>query len=292
MSKSILSLRFFSSDKLILITSNKVASRYCSLFFENGGVNNYGVQIDVDSDFNLVSYNLAHNYSSLYTLKDTIAITNLQKEWSDFLNKKNKKDVLFLYRDPGERTISGIVQEFIVVITDLQHNFITKLFIEKTYSEKIYTEFINNSVDSILKNGNKDLYNIYYNFLSEYIKYESSTLTQKHHIRPYLLYLYDFIKNYNLDKNKIHLLDIDNSESDIETILNKYGLEKKISNSEKFARASNGEIKKIVEKIISEAPDNKANHELFTAIRYITNMIEMETIFFEKIKKLPENILK
>ena len=153
MNKSILSLRFFSSDKLILITSNKVASRYCSLFFENGGVNNYGAQIDVDYDFNLVSYNLAHNYNSLYTLKDTIAITNLQKEWSDFLNKKNKKDVLFLYRDQGERTISGIVQEFLLVITDLQHNFITKLFIEKTYSEKIYTEFINNTVDAILKNG-------------------------------------------------------------------------------------------------------------------------------------------
>lgn len=290
MINSLLSLRVFSSEKLIVITLNKVASRYVSLFFKNDSPTNYEATVDVDSEFNIMNYTLPNKFNSLYKIKESTAIATLKKEWDEILNKKNKKDILFLYREPYERTISGISQEFLVDMENVKNTFITKLFVQNLYDINTYHSFLNDSITHIVKNEKDKVYELYSNFIKEYIKFESIALIKKHHVRPYLIYLYDFLKNHDIDRNKLFLLNIDDSSIDLESFLNRYELERNKKINDKTARGSNNEIKQLVEKTINDFTSDVHNRELYSIARYIENIIEMETVFFEKIKKLPQNI--
>ena len=296
--KDTLNLRFFSSDKLILITSNKVASRYVSSFFEKASPTNYGTLLNVDSDFNLISVDTQNAYETYYTFDKFSAIQKTQEEWESIMTKKNKKDVLFLYRDPYERTLSGIVQEFIISIEYIKHTFIAKLFIEEhmNSSPSLYYRFKNGSLfgasESDKLDATDEIYKLYESFLINYIEFESSNLIKKHHIRPYLIYLYDFIKNSNIDLNKLYLFNIDDSDIDLKETLLKYELTRNSQLTEKFSMGSNSLFKDILKNIIDQAFLNNSNLGLLNSIEYFYNMADIENTFFNKIKKLPQNIKK
>ena len=92
--------KVWSTDKLVIFTVPKVASRFIEYSLQQSNINPHANNVYIDDDFKL---------------KET-RLSNLSNELSNDIkninNNKNKKDLLFLYRNPKTKLLSAIVQDF------------------------------------------------------------------------------------------------------------------------------------------------------------------------------------
>ena len=110
--KNSFELHYFSSNKLILITFNKGASRFVSNYFTEYTE----AAIKVNSDFEITNGHIVYSNS-----EEDLSFKGLKEEWKSVITKNCSKDIIFLYRNPIERVITGIIQEFATAVCSGQH---------------------------------------------------------------------------------------------------------------------------------------------------------------------------
>jgi hypothetical protein len=288
-----LHLDFFSSDKLILITLPKVASRYVGEIFEHND-NCYLTKLSIDYDFSILEINTTQNHDKLFSIKSDTAKQNTEEQWNSILNGNFEKDIIFLYREPYQRIISGIIQEFFGEFDNLKNSFIFKPYIDSIFENISLYNIIKSKEPFELYNmidDNNDFYKMYEIFLINFIEYESVNLIKRTHVSLYLVYLNDLIKNL-ITKNKIHLLDIDNLNTDLKNILINYNLKPRPTNIDEESKRSNEKIKNILDNIIQNIEDKQYSKEFINTIDIVNQIIEIENIFYKKIKLIGQNEIR
>jgi hypothetical protein len=291
---------FYSSEKLILITYNKVATSYSCEFFRDTESNNYEIPIQVDSDYNVVHKSIITEIDKYYKMKQVDISEKFNQEWKSILDKTTKKDILILYRNPFNYTLSGIVQEFGISIQSILNkenidDFFSKSFFEKyIYENELFELLKHNNFFEVTDNS--EIFQIYKELLIKYIELESSFLIGKHHTKPYLIYLYLFLLKSNIDTNKLKILDIDDNRIKLKSVFESYGLKNprlNLSNEEKIKR-SNFNFKNSIENLFSKKYSDmlidNPSFNLDKSINYLKFIISIESEFYDKLKKLPYNL--
>src|SRR6056300_822232 len=93
-------LRLFESEKLVVFSKPKVATRFLeSMPFDDitGGVH---FNWDSNICYNDCTPKVNHGYEDIFS------------------KSKNKKDIIFLYRNPRERFITGFIQSTVISYLD------------------------------------------------------------------------------------------------------------------------------------------------------------------------------
>jgi len=284
-----LGLKCYQNDEYVVITSLKVATRFCDDYFYN---NNLSEVIDI-----------AHRNGKFYAIKNGEDYHHYDErnKPSDFLHDivegKEKRKIIFLYRQPLERYIATLNHFFVDFLEAIMFDFekyplkqymihypniknnkgigdmirnrlripkyvkdsVTKEMFETIINSDIDLSRIRQKLDSKSKERNKQNLklkkseiSVLHEMASIFLNYESEQVFEDQHYSSY-------IKSYNLiinDKNceNISLVDIDNinlmTVLNIKTTLkNKRGVEYDRVASD---TKSNTTLKKIIRKAIEE----------------------------------------
>jgi hypothetical protein len=304
-----LDLHFMSSDKLILITSNKVGSRYSSNWFKPPL--GFNAMFPVNKDFNIKKTKKC-NMAFLWDTSDDEDFDDAKKlnlqdkfydEYTSIRNNTNKKDVLFLYRNPLERVISGIVQEWFSTVSGSEKiDYKLKTILKSLPGgDSFYYKTLKNpwwiSHVAYRPDFSKNELDIIQYLLVEYaLEYTSTNMFQTSHTNFITSYLYNFITNANLDTNKIKLFNLDDNSIHLSKILNKYFEVSYYSNGEhddKHKESNNG-LKNLLINNDNSPSNNSLDDEIDGKLKLIKsriiNSLEIELYFYEKLKNLPYNI--
>lgn len=282
---------YFSSQKLILITFNKGASRYTSDFFANDM--EAVVQFTDEFDINGCSIIQSPNPDS----KTTFSKKDIIKEWNSVLDKTCTKDVIFLYRNPYKRLISGIIQEFGSTLSSGntgndhdQFNFPLKAILQSyTQSEETYQfiqkhrgSFINKINDKLDRNIVNNITNVFKKYLHEFSK---TSIVNTNHTYLYFSYLHYFINSDKIDTNKIKIIDLDNMPISLEEIYNTYELQKLEGRDNTL---SNKYMVEIYQSILRNNNDIKYNFANIESM--FMSAISTEMFFYRKLKESKYNL--
>lgn len=262
-------LRFWNTKKLIVISSPKVASS----FLDNTFYKDYESTIQ-----NIFLFN--NDLSITYT----VPVEEVDRiDFEKIFTNTNKKDILILYRNPKEKFLSGIIQDFIPTLIDSTYQIDYIIYNYFKQHNLDVSEFLNNSnlQNKIhIKNINENEKFQYYfkHLLKLYYEYiiENNKLTV--HTNPTLLTIYAFINDKIKDKNKIHLIDIDNVSDDflknyLEDKYELYTVKTQDKNTQK-------PLKNILIDVIKE----------FKLENKLENFLKDEMFIYKLIKNLKQNI--
>lgn len=272
-----LNLRFYETDKLIVLTKSKVASRTCDEYFST--TSNY---VSHESDIDLED--MDGNYIPTFP-KLSPDLNDRYTKLTDI--KKNKKDILLLYRNPLNRLLSGIIQDNIIEHLN-NPNFLIRDIIRNNCTNSIYdvSNSLKAAINGNLNNINNELKVDADLVIGQLIKtlvndiIINLSLEQTVHIEPYL-HVYDYFINEKFDGVKVSLINIDNEQNDLNNILSKYELIN-LNNPTLFKHSNSYLVKSFIQYIDL----NKINlREIFHKYLYA------EQYFYNKFEKSKLNIL-
>jgi hypothetical protein len=290
-------IHFTTSDSLIGITYAKCGSRYLTSWFKPNG---YCSLINVYYDYKInstIEQIRIHSDETAEELSEeelNIIRININEEYNKFLLGNTKKDILFLYRNPFERIISGIVQEFFSEIRSVEYGDKMKSKLNLIQGGiEFYSKIISNQniFDSVIQNDEhftKDEYTILQFLLLEYaLEYTDLFLQNTTHTNPQLIPLYIFIENLSKYNNQIKLFDLDNEELDLNVFLSKKFINKDILNSEN-SRNSNFLFKKML--LENSDFDDSINHKQYLIKTRIENSLRLEMVYYTILRSHKLNV--
>jgi len=211
----------FQNEKILLITTRKIAHSRCIQIFGNelisDGTKNFSFSVN-NSDLTLAPLNLQEESEYFNKINNT---------WNNFLQKKEKRDLVILYRDPLEQFISAFMQDF---MSKMPHNsyycinnallyyFLENISaspLEKSNFLKKYQE--NGLSEEMFYSFNK----IFVEFIKMFFEFfiTSATYTDSHY-SPWLTFVSHLYYSNKIDKNKIKFIDI--YENPLEESLKNY----------------------------------------------------------------------
>jgi hypothetical protein len=257
--------RFWSHEKLNIISSPKVASRFLDSIF------------DVKPD----------DYKNQFTLNTDIKLhineeyfnPQLIDEFHETFSKTNKKDILILYRNPYKKLLTGIIQDFNIFLlnTPILHRFLAASFFTDVESLK-YIRFDSEKMRQYLDNieSHQSFLDFYKRLLESYLDFSlksSSKTFNTVHTKSGLYILHTLISDKIYDKTKLHLVDIDIIDDlYLEEFLKKY----LIKFEPNISKNSNNVFKDILEDIIENSEYYKDT---------INEILEEDYFFYELISK-------
>lgn len=265
-----LNLRFYESDKLIVLTKAKVASRTCDEYFST--TSSY-VSDDTDIDLEDIDGNYIPTLG-----KPSSDLNDRYTKLTDI--KKNKKDILLLYRNPLNRLLSGIIQDNIIEHLN-NPNFLVRDIIRNKCTNSIYdiSKLLRMLLNGNLNNTNNKLRSDADLVIRHLIKTLvndiniSLSLEQTVHIEPYL-HVYDYFINEKFDRIKVSLINIDNEKNDLNNILSKYELIN-LNNPTLFKHSNSYLVKSFIQYIDSNNINmSKIFHKYLYAEQYFYNKFE------------------
>lgn len=272
-------IHYFSGNDIVIITLNKVASRFIQKFANNGFL--------IESEF-LINSDYEIDFKSFYINsfnEDIISIQQVSEEWNSIIKNNIKKQVVFIYRNPLNRTYSGVVQNFLDYVFEpntflknsktlgvAEDNIYLSSLLEKTNTEtgepwyheytSVYDLFDENEVDLIV------------NMLLTYFKkIEIQNISETGHTRKYLKNLYKLISKVDLNTSNINLINIDVYKE----LLGKFLMASFNSGSVMSNKTSN---KFFVDKLKNEK-------DIYIKL---LNILEDELYFYEKLIEHPFNL--
>lgn len=285
---------YFSSDKLVCITSNKVASRYLGDVF----IKELEVDIELNRDFSYKDTMLESCNTNKKISAEEWSV--IKKDFDDVFSKKTTKDILILYRNPFKRVLTGLIQ-----------NFYSDLFISlhgNSYDfklKKILKEFPSgiNLYDKLSVGCNfptdydkftADEQKILNKLCIDYIfDAPATSILHTSHTNSYITYLYTVLKDDLFDNNKVYLIDIDDSKNVLTKFLKKYvDFDIEQSNSERDKSSNKPFVDLFLRTDSFETIDDEDREKILNCIYKIKSIVSDETFFYDKIKKLPQNITK
>jgi len=285
------SLRIFSSKKLIVFSKPKIATRFLNLVFRGDGRPSHE------------SYVISRNLE-LISANTIIGLDDDQTEFSKIIDiKKNKKEIIFLYRNPLDRFITGVVQYSInqlllsqhwgILLLDNPNEFTTPLPIlldgVKTYllGLTLNKKYGDNYDEDLIKSEVVLLSEKLINRLDKYLSMVE--IPDDVHTENYLSFYDDFIQSGKFDLNKITLINIGDKKNNLSKILNTYDSELSIkisddNNSEKKLSTSN--TKGFSKKILTDAINSNK-----MLLEKIHRYVEIDTLFYNRFETSELNIL-
>jgi len=284
------SVRIFNSNKIIVFTKQKVASRFLEEVMYFGKTNNS-------------SYTISENLK-LDSSTTEIGIGDNIISYNDIFNiKKNKKEIILLYRNPMNRFITGLLQHTLVnKLTDGTGANLS-LIIDDIYKYKTPLDILSYKVNEYLFGipDKSHPLNSAINLDTDIVKKETEELSifilnrlcsvidihpifYDAHTENFLARWNDIITSKTVDLSKVTLINIDDTRNNLEDIFKSIEPELNYKNSNIKRDTSNGRAhaKKILEKIIKENP--RLNKK-------IKSFIEIDSYFYTKFEKSNLNIL-
>jgi hypothetical protein len=264
-----MNFRFWSHEKLAIISRPKVASRFLDSAF-NKNVSEHANQFTLNHDIELqIDYNTFNK--------------NEIESFYKIFEKDNKKDILILYRNPYQKLISGIIQDFNLF---LKHKPVeNKVLVENIFNDienlkysTLSTDDINNLINNI--ENNLHFLNFYKQSLKLYLDFilnNSIKTFNTVHTRSGLYILYPLIQEKIQNKSKLFLVDIDNIYKHyLEDFLKKY----EIFVDGNSNQDSNYNLKIILNDIINSSDYYK---------KTIDNILYEEWFFYDLLSKFIPN---
>lgn len=210
------SAQIFYNNKLLLLTHPKIAHSWCRNVFLKSDDTNSSYQIDTN-DFII--------------LDSSINDTNLVEIWNNFIEKKEIRDFVILYRNPINHWISALIQDTIAI----QPNNAGFFFEMYLHSMNLSTEEINLFLHELEKNDfritkiiyeshSKIVSELIYSIVKHFINNRSLSESSGH-FSMWSSFLVSLIISNKIDKNKIKLFNIENSE--LNNILQPYTQDEK-----------------------------------------------------------------
>lgn len=282
-------LHYFSSNKLILITFNKGASRFVSNYFEDYTE----AVIRVNSEFEIVGGHIISSNS-----EEELSFKGLKEEWKSVITKTCSKDIIFLYRNPTERIITGIIQEFATAVCSGQHahfkfDFLLKNVLKDKPSGIItYKHILNHGTgfiygiynDDIMEGVRDNIIELFQDYLSEL---SITPITFTTHTHLYFCYLYFFISSKVIDENKFYLVNLSDKKINLKSILEKYELVSKNSNEKDDDKNSNKTLIDVYYKLLNYRIEPK--YDIREIHRLIQQSILADTSAYKKLTEHPNN---
>jgi hypothetical protein len=208
---------FFYTDKVLLLTVPKISHSRCrQLFLEKKNQHN---GFDTSFPISTKTFEFLGHDGNEYEME-------LRNIWKGFLDKNEKRDLIFLYRNPLEHFISGFIKDW---VKNIEGNY--------GKAAPFVTNFINglpgNTIDKkefsriFSKEGiEKKTFEKYYYFSKEIIKFlfdyhiSNNEYSNSLHFTPWLTFLSSLYDSDKFDHKKIAFLDI--YDGPIEYHLQKY----------------------------------------------------------------------
>jgi len=198
-------------DKFIIFTKNKIGSRYLGqVLSHNKNYKCWSGIVNFDINFNVQEEYTTTQYDGGYTKQDFINEMKLVSQ------KKSIKEVIFIYRNPIDRCISGIIQEFHACFKKEHGRFnefnnITNELLLINYDLKKYGRFLRNP--NYIKNfdlmhiDSSDMDNFLKFMLDWYSKTIELGIENFRHTDKFCETYFRMIDIW--DSNKIILIDLD-----------------------------------------------------------------------------------
>jgi len=211
-----MSFRVWSNEKLVVISTQKVASSFLdSFFYKKGGSKNL---FEINNNFEIEFNEQTKSENSFYDLNQI------------FLNK-SKKDILIVYRNPVNKYLSGLSQDFNGLLKGkvADFSFLIEEYFKDNENYNDYALFGPREMDKLItyldETKNNDFFKFYTSLLESFFKHHVENRTFSPHSEPVLYKLYPFIMEKIKDKNKLYLIDIDKCEDNsLENFLLRYEL--------------------------------------------------------------------
>jgi len=278
--------KIYSTKKLIIFSKPKVATRFLSKLLnadEDSSKFTFSDDLEINTKFHKSSLEVGTGDGKI--------------DYYDIFDKnKNKKEIILLYRNPYQRFITGILQGTIWDIFQRPPSF--SLLLDN------FTEY-KTPIDILIAVSYRSIYNrdgVYSGLLSsitvtdemktdsnEFIHRLLTRLCTYYTITPFpddvhilnYLHIYNTIINsYNIDANKITLINIDDTNINLQTILT--SMDDTIIPPSNIDTNSNGTVKNKLKQILEKNTilRNKVNKHL-----------EMDYYFYNLFEKSKLNIL-
>jgi hypothetical protein len=276
--KKELVLWFFYNDKFLLLTHPKLAHSWCK--------RNINKDANLDTSYTLDYFTLDISKNKLHKTNDENHFSTTKSIWESFLQKKEKRDLIILYRNPFEHFISGFVQDFLKNSTSFNlstkpflHYFLDNIEITKKEKDNFLKDF--NFSSGGMNPTNYEKYKNIWDKIIE-IKFDyyinSGSLIEGHY-SPWVTFINYLISSDKIDKNKIKLIDIydapleeqlQNYLSDSNSLkrnLETYEQNKKINSHQKYFE--------LIEKIIN-------SNQFYKNIVY--SLLKYEILYYNNFK--------
>lgn len=277
-----LPIHFVSSNDLVGITYAKCGSRFLTSWFKPNGhcvLFNVYFNYQLNSTVDQVRIHIDDNIENIPNDYLNNIKNNMIKEYSDLLNGTLKKDILLLYRNPFERIISGIIQEFFSEIRLTEYH--SKLNLTND-ANLVLLKILNDTdfFDSIIRNETSitdDEYYIIQNLLLDYsLEYTDLFLQNTNHTNPQLIQLYTFIQSISNYGNQIKLVNLDNNKVNLDNFLSE-----RFPNNKKTDSQNHHNSNFIFKKMLLKNDDNLIISEKQKLIKKrIENSLKVEMFYY------------
>lgn len=277
-------IHLYITDKLLVLTQNKVASRYVSALLYPHSTDS---TFHVESNFKISESHI--EYIELYSNQNNVKVERVIDEYNSIFNNTCNKNILFLYRNPFDRIFSGIIQEFhsaIYSTVNEYYDFKLKFILKNHYNcESLYDKLLSQKLwyngdfdnsDGFFSESEKSILS---NLLLYYIFYFSNTeITNTDHTYNYLKSLYNILHNDSMiDLSNVNIINISDDINLISTYCEMYhNLQYDVPvNSNKFMK----------DLLSSEYLDSNSIELLNDSFERIKKSISAEQEFYDKLIK-------
>jgi len=269
----------FYNEKLFLLTTRKLAHSKCFKLFSNTKdiyheLKNQGISLNTTIDTRDYKLILNEEQSNLDYYK------TIDKIWESFLNKKEKRDIVILYRHPLEHFLSSFIQDYTYAIPFFPHNGVINAFIyyflegisaSPTEKKEFLKRYQKEGLSRKIFYDHNHIYLEVIKMLFEYY----ITMGDYHngsHYSQWLTFISGLYYSNNIDRNKFKFIDI--YKSPIQIQLQKY-FEEDIETKVDAEYRVHNFLFDFLKNLVNE---NKRYQ------RIVETVINSELVFYNKIK--------
>lgn len=261
-------VQLFKNEKVLLITAPKIAHSWCRrVFLKNNN-------IDAAFEINTQNFNIIESIEE----KDDDYFNEVANIWNLLLEKKEKRDLIILYRNPIEHFVSAFMQDWLGNSIHPNNIQYFKFFIESLP----FPNYIkNNFIEDYIKHNsglNSILITKYPEISIEIIKitmdyYLSLSKIENGHYTLWISFITKLFNSKKIDDRKIKFIDIyDNPlEVQLKNYINFDGIDFISGANNSYFSYSHEPIKKIIN-----------NNIRFKYI--IETILKYEIIYYNEIK--------
>jgi len=266
-------LNIFENNKVIILTVPKIAHSWCNTKFLGEGNRS-----SIDSEFaiNYYTYELStHIHKG--EKRDDEYFKKIEKTWNTILDKKEKRDLVILYRNPYEHFLSAFMQDYSKNFypgKSSNQQVYWEYFIESLQVPSIIkTNFINDS--SLEESLTSDIVRKYPEIANKVIdvnfdSYLRAGSFENGHYRTWLSFINRLITSNVIDSNKVRFVDIYDAPLEIQ-LKNVVDIETGPS----YDSSTHSWSFSILDKLVSE------NTRYYDTI---SSIIKYEMIYYQEIK--------
>jgi len=271
-------VQLFQNDKALIITSPKIAHSWCKKHILPNEYDSVGDSFGV----HLKTFKLQYE-SNEYT-------ESINKTWKSFLSKKEKKDLIILYRNPLEHLLSGFMQDWGTSPTyDYKIPIVAIAFADFFFAGLSGNKFEKSDFfEKYNFNGGitNDLFTEYPFFTKELLKllfdyYLKNGRYADGHFTLWLTFINNLIESDKFDSNKIQLINI--YDSPLERQLENYIEFDKIKNTPRLDNENIRKHKYIFDFLKEIIKSNKD----YNAI--VATLLQNELGIYDKLESIKDN---